>query len=180
MEKELRLRLHSNGKWSLISDVSILGHSMENKATVLVVELPEESFGNSHFLEFIKPSGDIVSSMKLEEKTNKSGIHYILLETPNALINEYGRYQMQYVGRRKSGATEKSEIRTLEVLKSINADLTIEQDNKDIIGWLVSKIEELENNKSGSPQITALGNGRYSITYEGWLTNLGDGRYSFN
>lgn len=149
MEQELRLRLHNNGKWSNISQAEAnLGYVLENGATKLVVELPSEIYGIRHFLELVKPSGVIVSTAELEEKKDDSGIHYISLQVSNDLIDERGRYLIQYVGRKGSQnfTVIKSELKALDAIRSINAGVAICESNPDFITWTIDQISRLKIN----------------------------------
>lgn len=148
MEQELRLRLHSNGKWSIISSSDVnLGYTLENGATVLVVELPSEAYGIRHFLEFVKPSGVTVSTSELLEESDTSGIRYISLRISNGLIDEQGRYLLQYVGRKGSQRVQvyKSDLKALDVTRSINAGLAINDSDPDFISWTTAEIANLKN-----------------------------------
>ena len=142
MENELRLRLHNNGKWTEIIEQPGLGNSFENKATTLVIELPQSTYGFIHFLEFLKPSGSTISTGAIEEKIDDSGIHYVEFKVVSGLIDERGRYQMQYVGRKGSQTITvvKSELKALDVFKSINSGLEISISNPDFITWATEEI----------------------------------------
>ena len=145
MENELRLRLHNNGKWTEIIEQPGLGNSFENKATTLVIELPQSTYGFMHFLEFLKPSGSTISTGAIEEKIDDSGIHYVEFKVGSGLIDERGRYQMQYVGRKGSQTITvvKSELKALDVFKSINSGLEISTSNPDFITWATEEINKM-------------------------------------
>lgn len=140
MEKELRLQLKSDGKWQE-PDPHELGYSLENNATSIVVELPTEVHGFSHFLEFVKPSGEVVSTLPLTED-NSSEVHTIEFIVSSELIDETGRYAMQYVGR-QSNKVVKSDIISLDIDPSVNATITIPENSEDFIGWASEKIQYL-------------------------------------
>ena len=148
MEKELRLRVHSgSGKWSTISGEDNLGFELEHNATSIVIELPSEVHGGRHFVEFIKPSGVVVSSAPLEETTDDSGIHSISIGATSGLLNESGRYYLQYVGVKgeQYPKTFKSELKALDVECSVNAGIRIEESNEDFIRWATKQIADLKS-----------------------------------
>lgn len=142
MENQLRLRLHNNGKWSQVDGVNYLGNQLENGATTLIVELPSVMFGKSHFLEFIKPSGVTSSTTALTESTDESGIHYVSLDVASGLINERGRYILQYVARdgNQNPRTYKSDVIAIDVKPSINASYTFAGSDPDFINWATREI----------------------------------------
>ena len=162
MEKELRLRIHSgSGKWSTISGEDNLGFELEHNATSIVIELPNEVHGGKHFVEFIKPSGVVVSSAPLEETTDESGIHSISIGATSGLLNESGRYYLQYVGVKgeQDPKTFKSELKALDVEVSVNAGLHIEESDEDFIRWATKEIAQLKsalqlNDQKDSDQMT--------------------------
>lgn len=156
MENELRLRLHNNGKWTEIIEQPGLGNSFENKATTLVIELPQSTYGFMHFLEFLKPSGSTISTGAIEEKIDDSGIHYVEFKVGSGLIDERGRYQMQYVGRKGSQTITvvKSELKALDVFKSINSGLEISTSNPDFITWATEKINKMSSSISEGDKST--------------------------
>ena len=148
MEKELRLRIHSgSGKWSTISGEDNLGFELEHNATSIVIELPKEVHGGRHFVEFIKPSGVVVSSAPLEETTDESGIHSISIGATSGLLNESGRYYLQYVGVKgeQDPKTFKSELKALDVEYSVNAGIHIEESDEDFIRWATREIAQLRS-----------------------------------
>ena len=148
MEKELRLRVHSgSGKWSTISGEDNLGFELEHNATSIVIELPSEVHGGRHFVEFIKPSGVVVSSAPLEETTDESGIHSISIGATSGLLNESGRYYLQYVGVKgeQDPKTFKSELKALDVECSVNAGIHIEESDEDFIRWATKQIADLKS-----------------------------------
>lgn len=148
MEKELRLRVHSgSGKWSTISGEDNLGFELEHNATSIVIELPSEVQGGKHFVEFIKPSGVVVSSAPLEETTDESGIHSISIGATSGLLNESGRYYLQYVGVKgeQDPKTFKSGLKALDVECSVNAGIHIEESDEDFIRWATKRIAQLQS-----------------------------------
>ena len=52
MERTLNLRLHSNGQWSAIDDNGgdKLAFELENNATSIVIQLPDETSGYTHYI----------------------------------------------------------------------------------------------------------------------------------
>lgn len=148
MEKELRLRVHSgSGKWSTISGEDNLGFELEHNASKIVIELPSEVHDGTHFIEFIKPSGVTVSSAPLEETTDESGIHSISVSATSGLLNESGRYYLQYVGSKGSQDPSifKSELKALDVEASVNAGIHISESNEDFIRWATKRIAQLQS-----------------------------------
>lgn len=148
MEQKLRLRLHSNGKWSMVDGASYLGRQLENGATMLIVELPSSMFGKSHYLEFAKPSGITTSTAPLKESIDESGIHFITLDVSCGLIDERGRYILQYVAREGSQnpRTYKSDIIAIDVVRSINASYALAGSDPDFINWATNRINKLASN----------------------------------
>lgn len=144
MEKELRLRVHFNGRWTSIEGYH-LGFENENNATVLAIELPKETYGATHFIEFIKPSGVTLSSAPLAEVTEEDGVHAIKLTLTNSVIDENGRYFIQYVGRKygQNSVAFKSELKALDIERSINAGIEIREADPDFITWATSEIAAL-------------------------------------
>lgn len=147
MEKELRLRVHSNGKWTKINGVSDdLGLEFENGATTLIIELPREAYGAQHFLEFVKPSGVTTSSAAIAETTEEDGVHIIKLLPFSGLLDESGRYILQYVGRRgnQNPTVFKSDLHAITVKRSVNAGIQIAESNPDFITWATAEIAALK------------------------------------
>lgn len=156
MEKELRLRVHSNGKWTKISGVSDdLGHEFENGATTLIIELPREAYGAKHFLEFVKPSGVTTSSAAIAESVEEDGVHIIKLLPFSGLLDESGRYILQYVGRRgnQNPTVVKSEMHAITVKRSVNAGVQIYESSPDFITWATAEIAELKSAGADLPEI---------------------------
>lgn len=146
MEKELRLNVHFNGKWTTISEAEELGYEYESGATTIVAELPTNAYGARHFLEFIKPSGGTVSTSELTEVTEASGIHSISFKPGSDFLDESGRYMIQYVGRLglQSPTTFKSALKALDVLRSVNAGVAINESDPDFITWATAEIASLK------------------------------------
>lgn len=144
MEKELRLRVHFNGRWTSIEGYH-LGFENENNATVLALELPKETYEATHFIEFIKPSGVTLSSAPLAEVTEEDGVHVIKLMLTNSIIDENGRYFIQYVGRKygQNPIAFKSELKALDIERSINAGIEIREADPDFITWATGEIAAL-------------------------------------
>lgn len=158
MEKELRLRVHSTGKWTKINGASDeLGLEFENGATTLKVELPREAYGAHHFLEFVKPSGSTISSAKLDETTEEDGVHVITFTPGTNLLDEAGRYILQYVGRKGNlnPIVIKSELKSIDVHRSVNAGILIYESSPDFISWATAEIADLKGKTSDLPDIRA-------------------------
>ena len=140
MEKELRLQLKQDGKWEE-SESHDLGHALENNATSIVVELPSQVHGFTHFLEFVKPSGDVLSTLALTED-NSEEVHTITFVVSSELIDEEGRYAMQYVGRNNNKVV-KSDIIPLDIDPSVNAVISVPENSEDFVSWASEKIQYL-------------------------------------
>ncbi len=140
MEKELRLQLNKDGKWEE-SESHDLGYSLENNATSIIVELPSQVHGFTHFLEFVKPSGDVISTLALTED-DSGEVHTITFVVSSELIDEEGRYAMQYVGRNNNKVV-KSEIIALDIDPSVNAVISIPVNSQDFVSWASEKIQYL-------------------------------------
>ena len=140
MEKELRLQLKQDGKWEE-SESHDLGHALENNATSIVVELPSQVHGFTHFLEFVKPSGDVLSTLALTED-NSEEVHTITFVVSSELIDEEGRYAMQYVGRNNNKVV-KSDIISLDIDPSVNAVISVPENSEDFVSWASEKIQYL-------------------------------------
>ena len=140
MEKELRLQLNKDGKWEE-SESHDLGHALENNATSIVVELPSQVHGFTHFLEFVKPSGDVLSTLALTED-NSEEVHTITFVVSSELIDEEGRYAMQYVGRNNNKVV-KSDIISLDIDPSVNAVISVPESSEDFVSWASEKIQYL-------------------------------------
>ena len=146
MEKVLTLQLNSNNKFSTVSGDENLGFEGEHNATSIKIVLPQEVHGAKHFVEFIKPSGSVVSSGQLEETINESE-HSISFGATNGLLDEQGRYILQYVGRKGSQdpITIKSELKPLDVEPSVNAGVLISEVDADFISWVTKEIALLRS-----------------------------------
>ena len=146
MEKVLTLQLNSNSKFSTASGDENLGFEGEHNATSIKIVLPQEVHGARHFVEFIKPSGSVVSSGQLEETINESE-HSISFGATNGLLDEQGRYILQYVGRKGSQdpITIKSELKPLDVEPSVNAGVLISEVDADFISWVTKEIALLRS-----------------------------------
>lgn len=140
MEKELRLQLKQDGKWEE-SESHDLGYSLENNATSIIVELPSQVHGFTHFLEFVKPSGDVISTLALTEDDSEE-VHTVTFVVSSELIDEEGRYAMQYVGRNNNKVV-KSEIIALDIDPSVNAVISIPDNSQDFVSWASEKIQYL-------------------------------------
>lgn len=146
MEKVLTLQLNSNNKFSTVSGDENLGFEGEHNATSIKIVLPQEVHGAKHFVEFIKPSGSVVSSGQLEETITESE-HFISFGATNGLLDEQGRYILQYVGRKGSQdpKTIKSELKPLDVEPSVNAGVLISEVDADFISWATKEIALLRS-----------------------------------
>lgn len=156
MEKTLKLNLQADGKLTVVGHDESLGFQSETKATTLRIALPKNLASTiQHYVEFLAPSGDSKSSVQLEkhvDPSDNSDYIEVPLETP--LIQEAGRYAVQYVGRDLTNEKcIKSEIIALEVGDSINAGNNMEDTNPDWIAWAENKLNNYED------RITALENG---------------------
>lgn len=156
MEKTLKLNLQADGKLTVVGHDESLGFQSETKATTLRISLPKNLASTiQHYVEFLAPSGDSKSSVQLEkhvDPSDNSDYIEVPLETP--LIQEAGRYAVQYVGRDLTNEKcIKSEIIALEVGDSINAGNNMEDTNPDWIAWAENKLNDHED------RIAALENG---------------------
>lgn len=156
MEKTLKLNLQADGKLTVVGHDESLGFQSETKATTLRISLPKNLASTiQHYVEFLAPSGDSKSSAQLEkhvDPSDNSDYIEVPLETP--LIQEAGRYAVQYVGRDLTNEKcIKSEIIALEVGDSINAGNNMEDTNPDWIAWAENKLNNHED------RIAALENG---------------------
>lgn len=156
MEKILELLLHESGELLPVNDGASLGLQLENGATSIQVDLPKSSYGNSHYLEFVKPDGTALSTSALEEKTSDSGVHYIKLPVSSYLNDQTGRVLMQYVGRGGSDLTviKKSSVVPLDVDSSINASNVISLSDPDFISWATHQIALLTEKVGGLDEDT--------------------------
>ena len=156
MEKTLKLNLQADGKLTVVGQDESLGFQSETKATTLRITLPKNMASSiQHYVEFLAPSGDSKSSAQLEkhvDPSDNSDYIEVPLETP--LIQEAGRYAVQYVGRDLTNVKcIKSAIIALEVDDSINAGNNMEDTNPDWIAWAENKLNNHED------RIAALENG---------------------
>ena len=148
MEKTLKLNLQADGKLTVVGQDESLGFQSETKATTLRITLPKNMASSiQHYVEFLAPSGDSKSSAQLEkhvDPSDNSDYIEVPLETP--LIQEAGRYAVQYVGRDLTNAKcIKSAIIALEVDDSINAGNNMEDTNPDWIAWAENKLNNHED-----------------------------------
>lgn len=147
MEKTIRINLQKDGKLTVIGSDESLGFQSETKATKIVFTLPKNlESGLTHYVEFLAPSGESKSTAPLEkhvEPADNSDYIEVLLQTP--LIQEAGRYLVQYVGRNtETGKVVKSEIIALDVEESINAGNNMSDDHPD---WIAYATEILDSHE---------------------------------
>lgn len=160
MKKELRLTIDNLGKWSPagVAD-DAFGFENENQAVTLRIDLPTYALSAQHFIEFLKPSGESVSSGSLSELDDQ-GSKYIEYKLGSALLDEKGRYHIQYVGRKTSAPemTFKSELKAFDVKRSVNAGVEIVDADPDFITWATREIAALSAAISVLPAMdTAIG-----------------------
>ena len=152
MEKSLKLRLHSNGNWSNLDDNGgdKLGFELENNATTIKIQLPDETSNFSHYLEVELPDGTVLLSSAIEEQLVDS-IRTLVIPVGYPLTAQFGRVRIQYVGR-KTNETIRSKVLPLDIDESVDG-FVAGNSNPDFISWTEQHINDL------TTRVTALEEG---------------------
>ena len=175
MERLINLSLSVLGEWNDPNNNSHIGIQGEDGATIIKIEIPSSIYGATHRLEFIKPSGATGTSAPLSETietVEDVAKHYISFEVGEPIINEIGRYQMQYVGLKGNASpiVIKSKLKALDVIRSVSAGLLVKSSNADFFVWVTNAISELYDVKeatiNGYDLVSGLILGPEDISYQ--------------
>lgn len=139
--KIININLFDNGTYNC--DGIIIGKTLENDATTLIINLTDELATKDFFIEFEKPDNEKVTTYKLNPVNNK--IEY---EIPNSLLDKQGILKVEFV-LRKDDQVWKSYNLIFTILESINASDEIPDKFPDFVTEATKVLDHIILNGEG-------------------------------
>lgn len=134
-----------------------IGRTGEHSITQLEIEIPEKLNTFWAYLDFKKPKGETVRTGALEISNSK--IEY---DIPNGLLDENGNLEVQLVMEDENGKAWKSATKKYVVLKSIDAESDVTEEQKENFFTEAQKILDetvaVAHNNASAIRLGASGN----------------------
>lgn len=157
----MKIFIQLNDDRTIKCDKTIIGKTLENKATILHFTLAEEMIDKDFYIEFEKPDGAKVSTPKLEIKDKE--VEYAI---PNSLLDIKGNLKTEVV-LRKDGVVFKTYTITFNILNSINATEEIAEQFPDFITDAQKVIDEFQDKIIKADTIITDGSGDKYLSDDG-------------